>query len=204
MRARDLAPRLLGALLVSEHEDGVTAGRIVEVEAYEGPHDLAAHTAGGRRTPRNEVMWGEPGRAYVYFVYGMHWCFNVVAHAVGKPEAVLIRALEPVVGVDLMRRRRTLPSGRDRDLSRGPARLCRALAIGRDDNGRDLHQGRITVRRGDPDDPPKILVSPRVGIDYAGEDTLLPWRFLDETRSPCWSDAKQNAAATAFRQRPSR
>ncbi len=204
MRARDLAPRLLGALLLSEHEDGVAAGRIVEVEAYEGPHDLAAHTAGARRTPRNEVMWGEAGHAYVYFVYGMHWCFNVVAHTEGKPEAVLIRAIEPVYGLDLMRRRRGHRRSRDRDLTRGPARLCRALAIDRGDNGRDLHDGRITIRRGDKDDAPKIRVSPRVGIDYAGEDALIPWRFLDETRAPFWSDAKQNAAATAFRQRPSR
>lgn len=178
--ALDLAPDLLGLILVHETDDGVAAGRIVEVEAYCGPADLAAHSAGGRRTARNEVMYGPAGRAYVYFIYGMHWCVNVVAASRDVPEAVLIRALEPVHGIELMRARRGghLATAA---LARGPGNLTRALGIDRALNGADLRRGALRVLR--PADgralpaPADIVRSPRIGVAYAGAWAALPWRF---------------------------
>ncbi|HUI26584.1 MAG TPA: DNA-3-methyladenine glycosylase, partial [Candidatus Kryptonia bacterium] len=181
--ARDavtLARALLGTVLVHDSRDGVTAGRIVEVEAYCGPEDRAAHSYGGRRTPRNEVMYGPPGHAYVYFVYGMHYCVNVVAAGVDRPEAVLIRALEPLVGVELMRRRRDVDHRtRDAMLARGPANLCRAMGIGRSLNGADLLAGPLRLERGRRVPPTRIAAATRVGIDYAGDHAQRLWRFYD-------------------------
>lgn len=133
-RALDLAPRLLGMLLVRESPEGLAAGRIIETEAYEGPEDRACHAFGGRRTRRNDVMYGPPGHAYVYFTYGMHWMLNVVAAPEGTPHAVLIRSIEPICGIPLMSERRCgmLP------LAEGPARLCQAMGITGADNGADL------------------------------------------------------------------
>jgi len=119
-----VARALLGKILVHRTAAGVTAGRIVEVEAYRGPADRAAHSAGGHRSARNEVMWGPPGHAYVYFVYGMHHCVNVVCRPPEVPEAVLLRALEPLEGEALMRRRRRLPDAPAWRLCRGPGALC--------------------------------------------------------------------------------
>jgi len=175
-----LAPDLLGLVLVHACQDGVAAGRIVEVEAYCGPEDLAAHSAGGRRTARNEVMYGPAGRAYVYFIYGMHWCVNVVAAERDVPEALLIRALEPMHGLELMRARRGTHAG-DPALARGPGNLTRALGIDRTANGSDLRAGALHLLR-----PPRgrglperteIVRSPRIGVDYAGDWATRPWRF---------------------------
>jgi DNA-3-methyladenine glycosylase len=182
--SEDLAPALLGQTLVRSLPGGVRlAGRIVETEAYLGVRDLAAHSAGGRRTARNEVMYGIPGLAYVYFTYGMHHCFNVVCGAVDEPVAVLIRAIEPREGVERMRALRAVRAGRavsDREIASGPARLCQALAIDRTQNGLDLVTSNLlyiekapgcavageSVRRG-----------PRVGVDYAGEWAAAPLRW---------------------------
>lgn len=170
-----VARDLVGKILVHDSAEGRTSGRIVETEAYRGPEDRAAHSFGGRRTARTEVMYGAPGHAYVFFVYGMHWNFNVVTTRVGAPHAVLVRALEPREGVELMARRRGLAPG-SRDLTNGPGKLCRAFGIDRDSYGADLTSSALYVADG-----PRVRAarSPRIGIDYAGEWAALPWRFYD-------------------------
>ena len=161
----DVARDLLGCWLVHETPDGRLDGRVVETEAYVGLDDLASHASKGR-TARTEIMFRPPGYAYVYFVYGMHHCFNAVARGEEVAGAVLIRALEPGPAV----------AGR----TDGPGRLCRALGIDRRHNGLDLTSGASTVwleRR--PDDPPPgpVESSPRIGVAYAGESAARPWRF---------------------------
>ena len=171
-----MARDLLGSTLVRVLDGQRISGRIVEVEAYVGPEDTACHASKGR-TARNEVMFGEAGHAYVYFTYGMHWMLNVVTERVGYPAAVLIRALEPLEGIDVMRRLRG--SVADRDLARGPARLCQALSIDRAWNGTDLVRGDgLFIERGSPTTGGDIVASPRIGIDYAADcDREAPWRF---------------------------
>lgn len=174
-----VARALLGQVLVSRRGGTRTAGVIVETEAYLGIEDRAAHTFGGRRTPRNDSMWGDGGRAYVYFVYGMHHCFNVVAGHANQPVAVLIRALEPVAGLATMYRRRPA-ARRDRDLCSGPARLCAALGIDRAADGLDLVRGTtLIVARARRRALPSRLIGcgPRIGVDYAGTWRDAPLRF---------------------------
>lgn len=181
------ARRLLGMELVHETAAGVAAGRIVEVEAYMGPGDRAAHSYGGRRTERVRAMWGAPGHAYIYFIYGMHWCCNVVTGPEGVPESVLVRALEPTEGLPLMARRRGLawPEGGSapttaylRQLTSGPARLCQALAITGEQYGWDLVDSPLYLRHATaPVAADQIEAGPRIGIDYAGPDRDHPWRF---------------------------
>jgi len=166
--ARDtlvVAQELLGKLLVHE-EDGVRrVGRIVETEAYLGPHDLAAHSSKGR-TPRTDVMFGPPGHAYVYFIYGFWNCMNVVTAAEGLPQAVLLRALEPVEGVA--------------DKTSGPGLLCRAMHIDRTLNRADLCGDRLWIEQPPARSPAvEIVATTRIGVDYAGEWAQRPWRFLD-------------------------
>lgn len=175
----------IGKHLIHETADGWVAGRIVEVEAYRGPEDRAAHSFGGRRTPRTEVMYGPPGHAYVFFVYGMHWNFNLVTTEVGAPHAVLIRAVEPTMGLELMAARRGLPP-MHRDLTNGPGKVCRAFAIDGAAYGSDLTTGSLFLSDG-----PRCRTarSPRIGIDYAGEWALRPWRFYDPG-STCVSRAR--------------
>ena len=164
-----VARALLGKVLVHRTPEGRAAGRIVEVEAYRGPADRAAHT---------ETMWGPPGHAYVYFVYGMHHCVNVVTRAAGVPEAVLIRALDPLDGLDLMRSRRRLPDAPAWQLCRGPGALCQALGVTRQQNGADLVRGPLRILDAPPVDARRVRRSTRIGVAYAGADALRPWRFL--------------------------
>ncbi len=181
--ARDavcVARELLGARLVHETQEGIAVGKIVEVEAYCGPRDRAAHSFGWRRTPRNEVMYGPPGHAYVYFVYGRHHCFTIVGADVGMPEAVLVRAVEPLQGFELMLERRGLdhavaPSA----VARGPANMCRAMGIDLRHNGVDLLRGPLRLEPGPPVPAVRIAASPRIGVAYAGPDALRPWRFYE-------------------------
>jgi DNA-3-methyladenine glycosylase len=171
-----LAKALLGQVLVRRLADGRTvSGRIVEVEAYLGVPDRAAHSFGGRRTKRNESMWGDSGHAYVYFTYGMHWCLNVVADREGVPTACLIRALEPLEGIAEMRKNR----GREREteLCSGPAKLTEALSIDRELDGVDLvTSGELYLLRGRR--VSEIVRAPRIGIAYAGNWAGRPLRFF--------------------------
>jgi DNA-3-methyladenine glycosylase len=170
-----VARSALGKVLVHESPEGRVSGRIVETEAYRGPEDRAAHSFGGRRTPRTEVMFGPPGYAYVFFVYGMHWHFNLVTTAEGAPHAVLIRAVEPLEGLELMARRRGLDPGA-RGLTNGPGKLCQAFGIDRAHYGADLTGDRLYLLEGPT---PKTSCSARIGVDYAKEWAEKPWRFYD-------------------------
>jgi DNA-3-methyladenine glycosylase len=170
-----VARHSIGLILVRRTAEGVTAGRIVECEAYRGPEDLAAHSARGRRTPRTEVMFGPAGRAYMFLLYGMHWAFNFVVAGEGEPHAVLIRALEPVEGVELMAARRGL-SPTLRTLTNGPGKLCRALRLDGADYGADLTSDAIHVL---PGHAGPVGRSPRVNVDYAGSWAERPWRFYE-------------------------
>lgn len=172
-----VARDLLGKELVRRTPEGVGAGIIVETEAYLGVRDPASHAFGGRRTRRTETLFGPAGRAYVYLIYGLYHCLNLTAgESEEAAECVLIRALEPAGGMELLRRRAgALP---DRKLASGPGRLCRALGIGMELNGEDLGGGRLFVREGRPVAGEEVAASPRIGIDYAGEAREWPLRFL--------------------------
>ncbi len=172
-----VARDVIGKLLVHHSPAGVTVGRVVEAEAYRGPEDRAAHSFGGRRTERTEVMFGEPGLAYVFFVYGMHWHLNLVTTRSGAPHAVLLRAVEPLLGIELMAERRGL-SKEQVNLTNGPGKLCQAFGIDRRHYGVDLTRGSLFlsdsgVPRG------KVARSARIGVDYAGAWAERPWRFFE-------------------------
>ena len=171
-----VARELLGKLLVVPAPDGTrVSGRIVEVEAYRGPQDRAAHSYGGRRTKRTEPMYGIGGTVYVFFVYGMYYQFNVVANVVDAPHAVLIRAVEPVEGIELMRRRRY--GQPDHNLTNGPGKLCIAFGIDRQLDAADLLGNRVWFEDGPKIPRSQIASGPRIGIDYAEQWKDKPWRF---------------------------
>lgn len=188
----EIAPDLIGRYLVAAEGHTHVGGRIVEVEAYIGEDDPACHACRGK-TRRNEVMYGPAGRAYVYFTYGNHWMLNVVTERDGFPAAVLIRALEPVIGNEIMRRRRSVT--RDRDLTNGPGKLTKALGIDGTDNGLDLRGPRLFISRAVAS-PETIGRSGRVGVSEGGD---RPWRFFD-TQSPSVSLYRSGTRAS---QRPS-
>ncbi len=170
----DVAKQLLGKYLVRKHPDGDCIGRIVETEAYIGPQDLACHAAKGR-TQRTEVMFGAAGHAYVYFIYGFYNMLNLVTEAKDYPAAVLIRAVEPLRGIEMMKHRRR--SDTLRHLASGPGKLCQAFDIDRSLNGADLC-GKILYIE-DRDEPaPKFQSTPRIGVNYAGKWKDKPFRFF--------------------------
>lgn len=173
-----VARELLGKVLVTELEGGRTSGRIVEVEAYNGVVDRASHAWSGRRTRRTEVMYREGGTAYVYLIYGIHHLFNVVTNKKDIPHAVLVRALEPLEGIPLMLKR-TGKVRLDHSLTRGPGNLSKAMGLATLHTGYSLFEGEIYI--GDDGHrvrPAEIVASPRIGVDYAGPDALLPYRFF--------------------------
>lgn len=179
-----VAQELLGTVLVHEIDGQKISAKIVEAEAYMGVGDKAAHSYGGRRTPRVEVMYGGPGFSYVFFIYGMYNCFNVVTREEGTPQAVLIRAAEPVEGLELMALNRfqkpfaQLTKSQIIGLTNGPGKLCRALGIDRSLNGEDLCGGRLYLEEGDSaGGSDRIVAAKRVGIDYAEEAREYLWRF---------------------------
>src|SRR5688572_29666923 len=171
-----VARDLLGKLLVVPASDGTrVSGVIVETEAYLGVIDKAAHSYGGRRTQRNEITYAVGGHVYVFFVYGMYYQLNFVTGAADDPHVVLIRAVEPVDGIEIMRERRG--EMKDANLTSGPGKLCIAFGIDRGLNGADLTGNRIWVEDHRSFSADEIGVGPRIGIDYAGEDAGKPWRF---------------------------
>ncbi len=183
-----VARDLLGKELV-HHTGGLkVVGRIVETEAYTGPGDKGSHSYGGRRTGRNEVMYHMGGTAYVYLIYGMYHCFNVVTEGLDEPAAVLVRAVEPVEGVEFMYGARynsssaALSSRQKTGLCNGPGKLCIAMNISRSENGLDLCDSRLYIREAF-NEPFSIKSSPRINIDYAGEYKDKPWRFYIEGNS---------------------
>lgn len=174
--ALEVAPDLLGRRLVHRTAEGTVSGTVVETEAYCGVGDAASHAFGGRRTARNEVLWGPPGRAYVYPVYGMYLCFNVVTAAEGSPEGVFLRAVEPREGLELMARRRRMDASDVRRLADGPSKLCIAFGITRALNGADVTAGPLHFTAGKG--AGEIVTSTRIGVDYAGADAQRECRFL--------------------------
>ncbi|WBV57605.1 DNA-3-methyladenine glycosylase [Chryseobacterium sp. Chry.R1] len=173
-----LAQNLLGKVLFTQIGDQVTAGIIVETEAYFGALDKASHAYGGRRTDRTETLYHEGGVSYVYLCYGIHHLFNIVSSVRDEPHAVLVRAVEPLVGKEIMEQRRNMPFTKAA-ISSGPGSAAKALGIDRTFNKKDLTGEEIWIEdhgiRYSPDD---IVASPRVGVAYAQEDALLPWRFF--------------------------
>ena len=170
---------LLGVWLLRSTPEGLTGGQIVEVEAYGGPEDMASHSRAGR-TRRTEPMFGQVGHAYVYLVYGMHECLNVVAYNGKDAGAVLLRAIEPRIGVDLMRERRGRAAAKVESLASGPARLCQAMAVTRAFNSHDLTTGEELWLAAAADQPEafEVEAGPRIGVDYAGPGWAdRPWRF---------------------------
>lgn len=172
-----IAKKLLGKILVTTFCGNLTSGRIVETEAYAGVTDKASHSFGGRRTNRNEHMYGQGGISYVYICYGIHTMFNVVTNKTNTPDAVLIRALEPIEGINCMLQR-TGKKQLDNTLTKGPGNLCRAMGIAKTHSGIYLNCDEIFIADdGFSFSDEAIAASKRIGIDSAGMDALLPYRF---------------------------
>ena len=174
-----IAHALIGKILVNEDTDGISSGIIIETEAYCGKNDKACHAYNGRRTARTEVMFGEPGYSYIYLCYGIHHLFNVVTNEPGKADAVLIRALWPLDGVERMQERRGMRTVSG--LCNGPGKLTQALGIHTGLNGTSLLDGDLRIEDQDfVREEKAIRRATRIGIAYAGEDAKLPWRFLTD------------------------
>jgi DNA-3-methyladenine glycosylase len=171
-----LSQTLLGMELIHESEEGTTSGLIVETEAYLGPEDRAAHSYGNRRTARTEVMFQEAGTIYTYFIYGMHVCFNIVSGPLEKPEAILIRAIEPVKGIEIMKKRR---AGiiKEKQLTNGPGKLSKSMGFTLGHSGLLINECSIQIKQGIDVSPREISSGPRINIAYAEEAIHFPYRF---------------------------
>jgi DNA-3-methyladenine glycosylase len=167
-----VAREMLGTVLECQTDDGIASGIIVETEAYIGEHDLACHAAAGR-TARTEALYGPPGTSYVYFIYGMYWCFNAVTRTEGLPSAVLVRAIEPLDGIALMHKRRPRVK-READLTNGPGKLCTALGITGSMSAKSLQRKPLLIREGEPVPDEKVEVTTRIGITKCA-DWPLRW-----------------------------
>lgn len=174
-----VAKELLGKLLVRETKVGTTIGKIVETEAYEGPEDKASHAYNNLCTERTEVQYGPKGHAYVYQIYGIYLCFDVTSgRLVGKPEAILVRALESMEGLGVMMSRRGVSNGQIANLTAGPGKLCAAMGISKKQNGVDLCVPPLRIETGGTGDERQIVQTGRVNVDYADKWKYLPWRFF--------------------------
>jgi DNA-3-methyladenine glycosylase len=177
-----VAKGLLGCFLVHRTLEGITKGKIVEIEAYMGPNDKGAHSYGGRHTPRMDPLYNTGGYAYIFQLHGHNYCFNVVTQKIGIPQAVLIRGLEPIQGLDLMAKRRNIDistglRSKFKNLTNGPSKLCQAMDIDTSLNGIDLCGDELFITSGKTFDD-EILSAPRVNIDYAEEYKDKQWRFF--------------------------
>ncbi|EFK34627.1 3-methyladenine DNA glycosylase [Chryseobacterium gleum] len=173
-----LAKDLLGKVLFTEIDRETTAGIIVETEAYFGVKDKASHAYGGRRTDRTETLYSHGGVSYVYLCYGIHHLFNVVTSVEDEPHAVLIRAVEPLIGKEIMELRRNMPASKP-SISAGPGSAAKALGIDRSFNRKKLTENEIWIEdHGIAYRPDEIIAGPRIGVAYTEEDALLPWRFF--------------------------
>jgi DNA-3-methyladenine glycosylase len=193
--AEIVAAELVGTVVVSTVGGRTTAGRIVETEAYLGYDDPASHGYLHRRNTRNEALFGSPGLWYVYLSYGMHWCANLVCQRVGLASAVLLRALEPLEGLEEMRKRRGPVS--DRQLCSGPGRLCQALGITRALDGVRMRSGPVLVRRGDALPPGSVLATPRIGITKAAD-----WPLRFHLAGSLWTSRKEKSGGSERILRP--
>ncbi len=172
-----IAKQLLGKILVTKWNNTITSGRIVETEAYNGIIDKASHAFGGRRTARTEVMYAGGGVAYVYLCYGIHHLFNVITNEKNIPHAILIRALEPLTGIDVMLKR-TGKRKADYTLTKGPGNVSKAMGLNKTNTGMSLLSTELFIADDGFEISKKdIIASPRIGVDYAGKDALLPYRF---------------------------
>ena len=170
-----VARELLGTVLCRRTDEGYTSGTITECEAYMGELDPAAHSYKGKRD-RVRIQYGAKGHAYVYLIYGMHHCFNITTGSAGVPESVLIRGIMPLEGIPLMEERRGMKNGKN--FTNGPGKLCKALSITMDHYGCDLTDPESGLWLEYGKTPEKIITTPRIGVDYAGEAALWPWRFV--------------------------
>lgn len=178
-----VAKELLGKVVVHQVNGVKLKGKIVETEAYIGSIDKASHAYGGKKTPRLEALYGKPGIAYVYFIYGMYHCFNVITKEEGSPEGVLIRAIEPIDGIEEMSKLRfnkvynELTKAQFKNLSSGPSKLCIAMNINKENNKQDLCAGNLYIEESMDKEKIEIIEAKRIGIDYAEEAKEFKWRF---------------------------
>lgn len=174
--AQIAAKELLGKYLVREYDGKKIICKIVETEAYRGPEDKACHAYNNKCTERTKVMFEEGGKAYIYFIYGMYYCLNIVVEREGKPEAVLIRAIEPIENIEEIKRNRIIKSKKEQDLTNGPGKLCTALKIDKSLNGCDItKKGELYITEGE--DIEEVVTAKRINIDYAEEYKDKHWRF---------------------------
>ncbi|MFZ5365240.1 MAG: DNA-3-methyladenine glycosylase [Patescibacteria group bacterium] len=177
-----VARSLLGQFIIREYKGKKLIGKIVETESYVGPKDLASHASRGK-TERTKIMFGPPGYSYIYLVYGLNYCFNIVTEAKDYPAAVLIRAVEPIAGIDQMIKNRKLSSrishvaSRLSNLTNGPGKFCQAFAIDKNLNDHPLNKKPLSLEWGEKIKPSQIVKSTRIGVDYAGEYAKKKWRF---------------------------
>ena len=173
--ALEVAKNLLGLVLVHETKEGIIKGKIVEVEAYMGSSDAAAHSYKNTRSTRTEIQYGYGGYAYIYLIYGMYYCMNIVTNTIDKPEAVLIRALEPIEGIDIMKHNRNTDNMYN--LCSGPGKLCSAMNIDRANYGMDLCGNQLYLETSKLQEDIEIVATKRINIDYAGEAKDYLWRY---------------------------